>query len=317
MPTLEVSNLSRTFGTGRTTVQALRDVSMQVEDGEIVGLLGLNGAGKTTMLRVVSTLLLPTSGTVRVCGHDVVAEPRAARALLSVVFGGERGFYERRAGRENLRFFGTLSGLSRREADARARDALERVGLREAADRAVETYSKGMKQRLHLASGMLTTPRLLLLDEPTVGLDPLEAERLRESISALREGGTAILLTSHYLTDIERLAERVVILQRGRVTHDLPLEDLLKRAGAAAEVTVTSAEPLVPPEAESRDGVRLLETVPGPPWRVRFEVRAWNPQSLSALAALWPGGKVTDVHVRPLSLEHVFAELARGEDDGA
>jgi ABC-2 type transport system ATP-binding protein len=149
-----------------------------------------------------------------------------------------------------------------------------------------------------------------------VGLDPLEAERLRQSVSALRDVGTAILLTSHYLTDIERLSERVVILQRGRVTHDLPLEDLLKRAGAAAEVTVTSMEPLVAAKAEGRDGVRLLETVPGPPSKLRFEVRDWNPRSLGALASLWPAGKITDVHVQPLSLEHVFAELARGEDDG-
>jgi ABC-2 type transport system ATP-binding protein len=269
------------------------------------------------MLKVISTLLLPTAGTVRVDGHDVVRETRAAREVLSVVLGGERGFYNRLSGRDNIRFFGTLSGLPRREVAARADEALEQVGLSVAADRRVETYSKGMKQRLHLAVGMLTTPKLLLLDEPTVGLDPLEAERLRTSIAQLHGSGTAVLLTSHYLGDIERLARRIVVLQRGRVTHDLPLERLLERAGRAAEVAISGSGPLPEPEIAEREGVRLVNASPGPPWTLRFEVRDWSPDSLRALAELWPSAEVTDVRVQPASLEQVFAELARADEGAA
>lgn len=323
MPVLEVSRLSRDYTTRKETVHALREVDLTVDEGEIVGLLGLNGAGKTTMLKVISTLLLPTSGTARVCGFDVVEQTREVRELLSVVLGGERGFYNRLSGRDNIRFFGLLSGLSRHEARRRGDEALERVGLDEAADRAVETYSKGMKQRLHLATGLLTTPQLLLLDEPTVGLDPLEAQRVRDSIAELRGTNVAVLLTSHYLGDIERLAQRVVILQRGIVTHDLPLERLLERAGAAAEVTLAGAGPAPSNEDLQRltphSSIRLLavETPEGvqADWVLRLEVRDWSPESLEMLAAVWPDRAISEVRVQPVNLETVFKDLAR--QDGA
>ncbi len=313
--TLEVSRLTRTFRTGREVIRALEDIDLEVDAGEIVGVLGLNGAGKTTMLKVVSTLLLPSGGTVRVGGHDVVRETGAARRLLSVIFGGDRGLYLRLSGRDNVRFFGTLSGLSRREVAARVDPALEQVGLAQAASRPVETYSRGMRQRLHLAIGLLSTPRLLMLDEPTIGLDPLEAERLRGSIAALRGSGTAVLLTSHYLGDIERLAGRIVVLERGRVTHDLPLARLLERAGAAAEVALTGRGPAPPLDGEAREGIRLLRLTMGTPtpetWTITFEVKEWAPASLRELASLWPEAEVTDVRVLPVSLEQVFSELAR------
>jgi ABC-2 type transport system ATP-binding protein len=322
MPVLEVRGLCRDYRTRGETVHALRDVTLDMEAGEVVGLLGLNGAGKTTMLKVISTLLLPTAGTVRVDGIDVVERTREARSRLSVVLGGERGFYGRLSGRDNIRFFGVLSGLSRRDAGRRGHEALERVGLGEAADRPVETYSKGMKQRLHLAVGLLTTPRLLMLDEPTVGLDPIEAERVRESISELRGSSVGVLLTSHYLADIERLAERVVILRRGAVTHDLPLQRLLERAGAVAEVSLAGlGQPPNATEIEraaGRSGVRLLrvESADGAQsrWNLQFEVRDWSPDSLRTLAALWPERQITDVRVQPVSLETVFTELAGGDE---
>jgi ABC-2 type transport system ATP-binding protein len=325
MALLEVDGLTRDFRTRAETIRALDDVSFTVGQGEIVGLLGLNGAGKTTTLKVISTLLLPTSGTVRVDGYDVVGETRAVRQRVSVVLGGERGFYNRLSGRDNGRFFGVLSGLHRREAGRLADEALERVGLAEAAARPVETYSKGMKQRLHLAVGLLTTPRLLLLDEPTVGLDPIEAQRVRDSIAELRGTGVAIVLTSHYLADIERLAQRVVILQRGRVTHDLPLEQLLARAGSAAEIGLSGLGPAPSVEdverAAERAGIRLLaaqaadgHSAAGAGWTVRFEVKSWTPDSLRALATLWPDREITEVRVQPASLEAVFSELARAEE---
>jgi ABC-2 type transport system ATP-binding protein len=314
--TLEVDGLSRTFGRGHDRVHALRDVGFRIDAGEIVGLLGLNGAGKTTLLKIVSTLLLPTEGTVRVAGHDVARETGAARRALSVVLGGERGLYNRLNAIDNMRFFGALSGLSRRDVDIRVSPSLERVGLGEAARRPVETYSRGMRQRLHLAIGLLATPQLLLLDEPTVGLDPIEAERVRESVAALRGSGTAVVLTSHHLGDIERAADRILILRRGRLTHDLPLERLLERAGAAAEVSLRGVgQPPAVPDAAAA-GVRVLEVANrngSGAWELRLEVVEWRRESLRELARVWPEGEVTDVRVRPVSLEHVFSQLAATE----
>jgi len=321
--TLEVQALSRDFRVGSTTLHVLRGVDLSIERGSIVGLLGVNGAGKTTLLKIVSTLLLPTAGTVRVGGFDVVREARAARRLLSVVFGGERGFYGRLSARENATFFAVLSGLTRREAAKRAQESLERMGLADAADRPVETFSRGMKQRLHLAVGLVRRPQLLMLDEPTIGLDPLEAQRLRESIAELRGSDVAVLLTSHYLGDIERLCSRVAILQRGRITYDLPPEQLLARTGAAAEIRLSGTGPAPrQPEGDrfaASDGIRFLghEAFPdgaASSWTMSFEVKEWSADALRALAASWPAGEITDVRVLPASLEQVFAELAAEEE---
>lgn len=303
--------VSRSFGRGEKAVHALTDVSLTLEEGETVGLLGVNGAGKTTLLKVVSTLLLPTAGTVRVAGVDVVRHTREARRHLSVVLGGERGFYSRLGARDNIRYFGILSGLSRREAIRRGEEALAQVGLAEVADRPVETFSKGMKQRLHIASGLLIMPKLLMLDEPTVGLDPIEAERVRESVAELRGSGTTILLTSHYLGDIERLARRVVILEAGRVTHDLPLEQLLERASAAAEVSLSGPGAPPPISDTVNHGVRVVRSGPAEAgWSVTFEVGDWSPSALRALADLWPAAEISEVRVLPANLERVFAQLA-------
>lgn len=306
-------DVSRSFGRGDEAVQALQHVDLKLEQGETVGLLGVNGAGKTTLLKVVSTLLLPTTGTVLVNGIDVVRRTRQARRELSVVLGGERGFYGRLSARDNIRYFGILGGLTRRDAQRRGDLVLEQVGLAAVADRAVETYSRGMKQRLHIASGLLTQPKLLLLDEPTVGLDPIEAERLRESIADLRDKGVTIVLTSHYLVDIERLARRVVILQAGEVTHDLPLERLLEQATAAAEVSLSGAgDPPKAVEDGAADGVQVVRSdATDDGWNVTIEVRDWSPASLRALANLWPEAEIDEVRVLPASLERVFAQLTR------
>ncbi|KQV17508.1 MULTISPECIES: ABC transporter ATP-binding protein [unclassified Kitasatospora] len=311
-PVLEVAGVMRSFRTRHGTVQALKGVDLTVGPGELVGLLGLNGAGKSTLLKIISTLLLPTAGTVRVCGHDVARRPREVQRKLSLVLGGERGLYLRLSARDNLRFFATLTGLKGPDLGRRCEQAVEFVGLGPAADRPVETYSKGMRQRLHLAIGMVTRPELLLLDEPTVGLDPAEAENIRTAVSRMRDQGTTILLTSHYLNDIEQLAERVVVLHDGRVLHDLPLPRLLERAKAAAVVTLTGRGTAPPHPPTALDGLASVGALQqhATSWSLELHVRAWTPESLRHLADLWPDEQLTDVRVAPSGLQQVFKELA-------
>ncbi|GAA4952260.1 ABC-2 type transport system ATP-binding protein [Nonomuraea thailandensis] len=316
-PAIELRHIGRVFGTGPKAVTALADVSFDVGPGQIVALLGANGAGKTTLAKILSTSLLPTSGSARVLGLDVVDNVKDVRASLSVVFGGDRGLYTRLSARENLRFFGMLAGVSRAELRHRVPAMLDQVGLTDAADRRVETYSKGMRQRLHIAIGLIAQPRVLLLDEPTIGLDPIEADRLRDSVAGLRSEGVSVLLTSHYLLDVERLADRVVMLESGRVTADMPLTEFVGHAGYAAviAVRVRGALPdlggVLPSDVtvdscdEVSDGAELT-----------LRVRTWRAGLLTQLGALLDSCDVVEVQVRPARLEEAFASFS-GRPSGA
>lgn len=317
-PMIEVTGLARRFGRGKGAVTALRDVHLRLDEAEVLGVLGVNGAGKTTLIKILATLLYPSEGRARVAGFDVVDEVREVRRRLAVVFGGDRGLYPRLSAIDNVRFLGVLKGLPRREVEARAWESLERLGLGQAARRPVETFSKGMRQRLHLAIGLLTTPQVLLLDEPTVGLDPLEAQRLRESVAALPAKGVTVLLTSHYLTDIEQLATRVALLQDGRITHDSSLREFLALAQAVAVVKVSGrGEPPRPGGTGHEHLLGAGDVVRNPGgWEVHYVVREWGSDTLAALARCWPPGAVDQVSVEPVTLESVFADVTR-QGDGA
>ena len=218
-------------GRGAPT-EALRGVDLDVAEGEVHGLLGPNGAGKTTLCRILSTVLLPSSGSVRVFGYDVTRHTAAVRPRIGVVFGGERGLYPRLTGRQNLHFWAALYGLAPHRGREVSERLLERVGLSQRADERVECYSRGMRQRLHLARGLVGNPALLLLDEPTAGMDPVAALRFRALVAELRDEGRALLLATHNLAEAEQLCDRVTVIDRGRALasglpeHLGPLEEV-------------------------------------------------------------------------------------------
>jgi len=220
---ITVDRVTKRFG---STV-ALDGVSLDVGAGEVLGLLGPNGAGKTTLIRILATLLRPDGGTVMVAGHDLSRDPQAVRRSIGLA-GQAAAVDDLLTGRENLDLIGRLYGLGRGEARARAVEVLERFGLTDVADRRVRTYSGGMRRRLDLGATLVGRPAVVLLDEPTAGLDPRSRRELWEFVDQLAGEGATVLLTSQYLEELERLAHRVVVIDRGAViAQDSPYE--LKR----------------------------------------------------------------------------------------
>ena len=198
-PVLIVDDIHKSFGHGAQRKEVLRGLSLSIPAGSILSLLGANGAGKTTLVNILSTLILPTSGTATICGHDVVHAPDEVRELISLT-GQFAAVDAELSGWENLVFFARLRGLSKAAAKARADELLERFQLTDSAQQLVGSYSGGMRRRLDIAASLIVTPRLLFLDEPTTGLDPLSRRELWEMVEELRDEGVAILLTTQYLT---------------------------------------------------------------------------------------------------------------------
>jgi len=197
---------------------ALQGVDLEVRKGELFGLLGPNGAGKTTLVKILCTLLLPTEGEALVAGHDVRREADAIRKRVGVVLGGDRALYWRLTARENLWYFSQLYDMPSAHARAAIERVLGQVGLLDRADDRVENYSKGMKQRLHIARGLLTDPEILLLDEPTIGLDPHAGRSLRALVRKLvDEDARTVILTTHYMYEADELSDRIGVLHKGRV----------------------------------------------------------------------------------------------------
>ena len=221
---IEAVDLVRTYRTHlgvlrrrRLDVEAVRGVSFTVRPGELFGLLGPNGAGKTTTIKMLITLLLPTSGTARVMGHDVVKETTEVRKRIGYVFGGDRGLYDRVSGLDNLRYFAELYGVDPGEQKRRIAELLEMVGLTGREKEKVEGYSRGMRQRLHIARGLLHDPEVIFLDEPSIGLDPIGARELRRTIRSLVEAGKTVLLTTHYMFEADALCDRIAVINGGRI----------------------------------------------------------------------------------------------------
>lgn len=201
----------------KTQVVAVKDVSFEVDYGELFGLVGPNGAGKTTTIKMLTTMLIPTSGVAKVLGYNVQKDVTKVRQNIGIVLGGERGLYTRVNAIDNLRYFADLYGVAPSVRDKRIKELLQFMGLWDRAKDRVETYSKGMKQRLHLARGLINDPQLIFLDEPTTGLDPEIAKETRNMIRDLINKGKTILLTTHYMFEADELCKRVGIIRNGEV----------------------------------------------------------------------------------------------------
>jgi ABC-2 type transport system ATP-binding protein len=215
---IELHHLRKSFGGGRqaTPVLALDDLSLQVPKGCLYGLLGPNGAGKTTTIRILCTLLAPDGGEVRVAGHDALGDPRSVRRLLGYV-AQEVAIDKILTGRELLQLQGNLYHLCGQDIETRIQEMVALLGMEEWIDRRCGTYSGGMRRRLDLAAGLLHRPAVLVLDEPTVGLDIESRNAIWQLLRLLRDGGTTILLSSHYLEEVDALADRLAIIDSGRV----------------------------------------------------------------------------------------------------
>jgi len=221
-----VAGIKKSFG----SVAALRDVSFEVDRGEVLGLLGPNGAGKTTTVNILSTLIKPDSGRALIAGHDVVSDPAGVRRALMLT-GQHAALDDLLTGRENLLMFGRLQGLKKKVAKQRAQELLEQFDLLNAGDRAVSGYSGGMKRRIDIACGLVVRPEVVFLDEPTTGLDPRSRQAIWELVTDFKEAGIATLLTTQYLEEADLLSDRIIVIDKGTVIAEGTADQLKERTG--------------------------------------------------------------------------------------
>ena len=320
-PVIEVVDLRRTY-TARTgirrrsskTVEAVKGVSFSVERGELFGLLGPNGAGKTTTIKMLITLLLPTSGSARVLGHDVVKDPRAVRERVGYVFGGDRGVYERLSALDNLRYFAELYAVPAREQKQRIGELLELVGLQGRENERVEGYSRGMRQRLHIARGLLHKPQVLFLDEPSIGIDPVGARELRTTVATLVEQGTTVLLTTHYMFEADELCNRIAVIAGGEIVALGTPAELKARVvdGRVVEIEVYGVSDQALVDLRALTGVTsVLVEERGQAQVVVLRVGADVEVTQAALGCL-TGLRVGRVATREPTLEDAYVDLVSG-----
>ncbi|MCC6339860.1 MAG: ABC transporter ATP-binding protein [Acidimicrobiia bacterium] len=305
-PVLTCEGLIRRFGS-RTAVDG---VDLRVEKGETYGLLGPNGAGKTTTISMVAGILEPDAGSIVIAGRPMSTGPSPAKRLVGLV-PQDIALYPDLSAEENLRFFGRLQGLRGRHLDARVHAVLELVGLSDRSRDRIDAYSGGMKRRVNIAAGLIHEPALLILDEPTVGVDPQSRNQILESIEALGGAGLSVLYTTHYMEEAERLCRRVGIIDDGRLVAEGTRRELVAMVGEHDRVVV-SAEGDLDSLARAVKGLPgALDLVRGPDPE-HFEVTtASAPGLLAAIVAAAPGAgaSVTGLEVREPDLEAVFLHL--------
>ncbi len=222
---VEVIGLSKQF----KSVKAVDNISFKVSQGEIVGLLGENGAGKTTTLRMLATMLKPTSGTVNINNYDVVNDAHMVRGEIGILFGGEVGLYDRLTARENIKYFAQLNGISNQKAEEQINKLVKAFNMEEYIDRRVGKFSRGMKQKVAIARSIVHDPKIMLFDEPTAGLDISASKIIHDFILHCKEENKAIVFSSHMMNEVEKLCDRVVIINKGKVVEDGKIDKLKEK----------------------------------------------------------------------------------------
>jgi ABC-2 type transport system ATP-binding protein len=315
---ITVSDLRRIYHTTkgifrkhRQMVEAVKGISFEVDFAELFGLVGPNGAGKTTTIKMLTTLLTPTSGTAKVLGFDVSRDVVKIRRRIGVIFGGERGLYSRVTGRDNLRYFADLYGVPLSVRDTRISELLELVGLSDRADTRVESYSRGMKQRLHIAKGLVNDPELIFMDEPTIGLDPQAARDTRAMIRGLLEKGKTILLTTHYMFEADELCNRVGVISNGKIVAlDSPSE--LKRFVKDITVIEIEAFGLVESDITTLRSQPDVKTITANLDGERQTIRIQTPRGsefIPEVTKLLSRARIFDVRTKEPTLEDAYLKL--------
>ena len=305
---VEINGLTKTFG----QQTAVDQVSFNIKRGEIFGLLGPNGAGKTTTLRMMTTLLQPTSGDIKIFGHDVKTESQTVRSLFGLT-GQYASVDEDISARENLMIFSRLNGLSRQEAKARTAELLEEFSLVNSADKAISNFSGGMRRRLDLAVSLITRPALIFLDEPTTGLDPRTRTQMWDTIRQLVAAGSTIVLTTQYLEEADELADRIAVIDHGKlVSIGTPAELKAQVGGAKLRVEVVDDA-----QAEQARGV-MADTLPATPQVTRnvVEVAIDDINTVAGVlqAITAAGVTMTNMSVEQPSMDDVFFALTVGKN---
>jgi ABC-2 type transport system ATP-binding protein len=315
---VEARDLRRTFRTGgglrrrsRSEVEAVKGISFQIARGELFGLLGPNGAGKTTTIKMLITLLLPTSGSATVAGHDVVRDVREVRRRIGYVFGGDRGLYERLNARDNLRYFGELYGVPPALQARRIGELLEMVGLSGREKERVEGYSRGMRQRLHIARGLLHDPEVLFLDEPSIGIDPVGARELRDTVRNLIAVEKTVLLTTHYMFEADELCDRIAVIREGEIVAEGTPAQLKERAsaGRVVEVETYGVEAEVVARIGEIAGVRAVAVEERGQLQVLLVQGDADAEVTGQVLARLEGVRVGRVSAREPTLEDAYVEL--------
>ncbi|KIU22795.1 Daunorubicin/doxorubicin resistance ATP-binding protein DrrA [Weissella cibaria] len=307
---VEINGLTKTFG----QQTAVDQVSFNIKRGEVFGLLGPNGAGKTTTLRMMTTLLQPTSGDIKIFGHDVKTESQTVRSLFGLT-GQYASVDEDISARENLMIFSRLNGLSRQEAKDRTAELLEEFSLVNSADKAISNFSGGMRRRLDLAVSLITRPALIFLDEPTTGLDPRTRTRTQmwDTIRQLVAAGSTIVLTTQYLEEADELADRIAVIDHGKlVSIGTPAELKAQVGGAKLRVEVVDDA-----QAEQARGV-MADTLPATPQVTRnvVEVAIDDINTVAGVlqAITAAGVTMTNMSVEQPSMDDVFFALTVGKN---
>ena len=307
---IQVRQLTKSFG----EVQAVSGIDFDVGDGELFGFLGPNGAGKTTTINMLTGLARPGAGAIRIADIDCSRNPKAAQHLMGIV-PDESNLYPELTGFENLCFCGSLYGMAKRDRETRARELLERFGLKGASGRKFGGYSRGMKRKLTIAAGIIHSPRILFLDEPTTGIDVASARQIRQLIADLNTGGTTIFLTTHYIEEAERLCQRIAFIVQGKIVRVDRVEDLLSQVAGRHVVQFAVGQDAQRLCQVAGEAFPSLECKP----LSKDSLRVTSPDALriGPLVRLFEekGAVVTEARLIRTSLEGVFVEVTGIEAD--